>query len=187
MEGAARWIFYQVAKGMDFLHTEMGIVHRDLKHQNILMGRKNADPLNEDERQPTIKICDFTTAFMIPNNDPGYMILAQEGTIPFNAPESFTKPEFLPKPLDVWSFGITLWVYLTNNLPYGDEENIDKAIKDIDFKKEIAKLRVSKDLMDLLEGVLKKDPAKRMTFYQVTEHEWFMGYKPEELSTKNDF
>ena len=102
----------------------MGIVHRDLKHQNIIMGRKNADPRNEDERQPTVKVCDFTTAFIIPGNDPTYKIQTQEGTLPFNAPEQFSDPEFLPKPLDVWAFGITIWVYLFNNLPY-ENDNVE--------------------------------------------------------------
>ena len=50
LEIAAKWIFHQVAIAMQFLHNEMGIVHRDLKHHNILMGLKNADPHNEDER-----------------------------------------------------------------------------------------------------------------------------------------
>jgi len=43
-------VFYQVAEAMRFLHDDMGIVHRDLKHENILMGKKKADPYNEDER-----------------------------------------------------------------------------------------------------------------------------------------
>ena len=50
IEHATKWIFYQVAKAMEFLHDEMNIAHRDLKHENILMGRKKADPYNEDER-----------------------------------------------------------------------------------------------------------------------------------------
>ena len=62
IEMAAKWIFYQVIEGMINLHDEMGICHRDLKHENIIMGRKNAGPRSEDERQPIIKVCDFTTA-----------------------------------------------------------------------------------------------------------------------------
>ena len=38
LEFATKWIFYQVAKGMEYLHTELHTVHRDLKHHNILMG-----------------------------------------------------------------------------------------------------------------------------------------------------
>lgn len=47
---------------MRYLHDDIKVVHRDLKHDNILLGLKSADPYNEDERQPTIKVTDFTTA-----------------------------------------------------------------------------------------------------------------------------
>ena len=62
IEIAAKWIFYQVIEGMIHLHDDLGICHRDLKHDNILMGRRNAGPESEDERQETVKVCDFTTA-----------------------------------------------------------------------------------------------------------------------------
>jgi serine/threonine protein kinase len=39
LEHACRWIFFQVAEGMQYLHDVMHIVHRDLKHENILLGR----------------------------------------------------------------------------------------------------------------------------------------------------
>jgi hypothetical protein len=35
---------------MQYLHDEMRICHRDLKHENIIMGLKSADPWCEDER-----------------------------------------------------------------------------------------------------------------------------------------
>ena len=50
IEHATKWIFYQVSTAMEFLHDKMGIAHRDLKHDNILMGRKKADPYNDDEK-----------------------------------------------------------------------------------------------------------------------------------------
>jgi serine/threonine protein kinase len=50
LEVAARWIFQQVATAMNHLHEECNIVHRDLKHQNIIMGWRNADPLTDEER-----------------------------------------------------------------------------------------------------------------------------------------
>ena len=68
IEVAAKWIFYQVAIAMRYLHEELGFAHRDLKHENILMGLKSPDPINDDERQETIKVCDFTTAMKIPDD-----------------------------------------------------------------------------------------------------------------------
>ena len=108
---AARWIFQQVAQGMRFLHDECHIAHGDLKHQNILLGGT--------ENEPKIKICDFTTAVIIPEGEEEtFKIGIRAGTIFFNSPEQVTESKFLPKPLDVWAFGITLYVYLTNSLPF---------------------------------------------------------------------
>lgn len=66
LEIGAKWIFHQVAEAMSHLHNSMNIVHRDLKYANILMGLRSADPMSEFERQPTIKVCDFTTAAVLP-------------------------------------------------------------------------------------------------------------------------
>ena len=50
LEIAAKWIFYQVAVAKRYLHEELNFVHRDLKHENILMGLKSPDPGNDDDR-----------------------------------------------------------------------------------------------------------------------------------------
>jgi serine/threonine protein kinase len=74
--------------------------------------------MTEAERQPTIKLCDFTTSSILPT--PESLVQTQAGTLAFNAPEQFEKSEFSPKPLDVWAYGMSIWVYLTDNLPYED-------------------------------------------------------------------
>lgn len=81
LESAAKWIFYQVTVAMRYLHEELNFAHRDLKHENILMGLKSPDPLNEDERQHTIKVCDFTTAVKLPDDQPDFRIASQAGTL----------------------------------------------------------------------------------------------------------
>lgn len=47
---------------MEYLHDEVFICHRDLKFDNILLGSKCADPVSDEDKEPTIKICDFTLA-----------------------------------------------------------------------------------------------------------------------------
>ena len=79
---------------------------------------KSPDPWNEDERQPTIKVCDFTTAQIMEGNPDEFKVDMHAGTKAFNAPEVFESSEYLAKPLDVWSYGITLFVYVTCNLPF---------------------------------------------------------------------
>ena len=75
---------------MLYLHDEVHICHRDLKFDNILLGTNYADPITEDDKQPTIKICDFTLAtFLDREKSDQVMLVEQGGTLPFNAPEMF--------------------------------------------------------------------------------------------------
>lgn len=137
LELAAKWVFHQVARGMQYLHDELRIVHRDLKHDNILLGQKSPDPWNEDERQPTIKVCDFTTAQLIKGQNPDeFKVDSHAGTKAFNAPEVFTAQEYLAKPLDVWSFGIALFVYLCGELPFEhqvDDTQFEENVKTTNY------------------------------------------------------
>jgi hypothetical protein len=60
-----------------------------------LVGRVNADPRNERERQPTVKVCDFTTALVIPEDqEDTFEVSIKAGTIVFNSPEQFTQGSF---------------------------------------------------------------------------------------------
>ena len=36
------------------------------------------------------------------------------------APEVFEASQFLIKPVDVWAFGMTVYVYIANKLPFND-------------------------------------------------------------------
>jgi len=57
------------------------------------MGRLNAGPRSEHERQPTIKVCDFTTATIIDKpkeGEPPQQVFIKAGTLAFNSPEQFT-------------------------------------------------------------------------------------------------
>ena len=79
----------------------------------------------------------------------------------------------MPKPLDVWAYGITMFVYLFNNLPYADfeEDGKDFDIEGLQDKINFAELidqkcqgKFSDDLIDLLKSILNKDPKQRYTF-----------------------
>ena len=77
-EKGIKYIFRQVALGLNYLHSQMRIAHRDIKPENIFMksdlGR--------------IKIGDYTVALKIPNDK--YILNNKEGTLHYEAPEMFT-------------------------------------------------------------------------------------------------
>ncbi|KAJ6558990.1 kinase-like domain-containing protein [Mycena sp. CBHHK59/15] len=105
---------HDVSKGLAILHA-CGIVHGDLKHQNVLIFRnkvKDADVMY------TAKVADFGGSAMDIQDDKERFLLS--GTPPFNAPEAHygLGGEGL-KRTDVYSLGLLVWsVVLDGNNPF---------------------------------------------------------------------
>lgn len=87
--------------------------------------------------------------------------MTKTGTVAFSAPEIFTDRYYTPK-VDVWSAGVVLYMMLSGNQPFY-EENVNKLVEKIikeepslgggDFE------LVSQEGKDLLLKMLTKDPA----------------------------
>ena len=82
---------YQLLKGMDFCHAR-GIMHRDLKPQNLLVDRKG-----------TLKLADFglARAFMIPVRSYTHEVV----TLWYRAPEILLGQRTYAPAVDMWSIG----------------------------------------------------------------------------------
>ena len=55
------------------------------------------------------------------------------GTLPFSAPEVFTAELQDPRALDVWAFGITMYLYLQDTFPFDKGAEVQEAIKNTNF------------------------------------------------------
>jgi serine/threonine protein kinase len=84
------------ALGMLYLHSE-SIIHRDLKTQNLLV--------NENF---SVKVADFGTSKIVTED----RTLTQCGTVTYAAPEIFSRKGRVTHKVDVYSFGIVLYVVL---------------------------------------------------------------------------
>ncbi|KAL6354765.1 hypothetical protein LRP88_12110 [Fusarium phalaenopsidis] len=96
---------YDVGRGLSILHA-CGIVHGDLKHNNVLVFR------NREEYPPdqpyTAKLADFGGAIMDIGRDAGHSL--RMTTVPYDAPESgqaLTVDGI--KATDTYSFGMLIW------------------------------------------------------------------------------
>jgi eukaryotic-like serine/threonine-protein kinase len=98
----------QVCRGLAQAHRESPpIVHRDIKPQNILVGYEG-DGLRA-------RVSDFGLAKKV---NPLTLLATAAGTMAFKAPEAFVTRQSDSCAGDVWSIGTTLYLLLTDQLPY---------------------------------------------------------------------
>ena len=101
-EQVARYLFRQLAVALVHLHEELCIIHRDIKLDNILFSSKDM----------SVKVTDFTVA----KGDikETTRLFDSQGTPAFTAPECHIVDDggYLPKPTDLWSFGVSLYAYV---------------------------------------------------------------------------
>ena len=89
----------------------MGILHRDIKPDNLLFKTKDRNVNN-------IKLSDFVLAKILEDNQ---MASTTCGTPGYIAPE-ILKMDKYGKECDFWSIGVLTFVLLSGSLPFYDEE-----------------------------------------------------------------
>lgn len=115
-EKQARKFARQIASALDYCHRN-SIVHRDLKIENILIS-KTGD----------IKIIDFGLSNLF---SPRSHLRTFCGSLYFAAPELLQARQYIGPEVDVWSFGIVLYVLVCGKVPFDDQSmpNLHAKIK----------------------------------------------------------
>lgn len=154
-EPQARNISKQVTSAL--LHmVEHGLVHGDIKPQNILLLNPS---FAEGTTNFTVKLCDFGMTRSILKEHPKGLI----GTTGYMAPEVLHHQR-LSFPIDMWSFGVTLYVVLCGGHPFNHSN-----FTDLHFPEHPS---LSNSVKDLLSKLLCENPRKRLHAEQILQHPW---------------
>jgi serine/threonine protein kinase len=105
-ERVARKFARQIGSSLEYLHAN-GVVHRDLKIENILISQTG-----------DIKLIDFGLSNLF---SPTSHLRTFCGSLYFAAPELLNARPYLGPEVDIWSFGVVLYVLVCGKVPFDDQ------------------------------------------------------------------
>ncbi len=101
-------VFVKLLAALHYSHT-LGVIHRDIKPQNILIGKNNE-----------IKITDFGIAKISSSNELTNVHETIMGTTAYMSPEQIKSQE-IDQRTDIYSLGIVVYEMLSGSIPYNHD------------------------------------------------------------------
>ncbi|KAK3126925.1 hypothetical protein QOZ80_7AG0565300 [Eleusine coracana subsp. coracana] len=187
-EREARACMRQLLGGAARIHAA-GLVHRDVKPDNVLVG-----PSGE------LKICDFGMAAPAKGSRAKPYAYWWAGTPGYRAPEQLAgNPSYGPA-VDMWALGCVMAELLTGEVLFDTETEEDMLNMAMDMLGEFTELGISAfDTLEafrglppemsmagreVLAGLLNFDAAERLTAADALKHRWFTEDLPDDDTTQ---
>jgi [calcium/calmodulin-dependent protein kinase] kinase len=156
-ENIARKYLRDIVSGLMYLHAH-NIVHGDIKPDNLLISASG-----------TVKIGDFSVSQVFEGDNDE--LRRSPGTPVFTAPECCLGLTYHGKTADTWAVGVTLYCIVFGTYPFLGDTLQDTYEKIVSNELSLPN-RMNPLLKNLIEGLLCKDPSKRLTLEKVAEHKW---------------
>ncbi|KAI8141831.1 kinase-like domain-containing protein [Fennellomyces sp. T-0311] len=178
---------YQLFRALAYSHT-LGICHRDIKPQNLLVSPVTG----------VLKLCDFGSAKILVASEPNVSYICSRY---YRAPELIFGATNYTTAIDIWSAGCVMGEFLLGQPLFPGESGIDQLVEIIKIlgtpsKEQIAKMnphyvdhkfpqikphpfskvfrsRVQPEAIDLISRVLQYDPQARLTASEALIHPFF--------------
>ncbi|WFD39230.1 uncharacterized protein MJAP1_002201 [Malassezia japonica] len=191
---------YQILRSLAYIHS-LGICHRDIKPQNLLL----------DPRTGVLKLCDFGSAKILVPGEPNVSYICSRY---YRAPELiFGATNYTTNIVDIWSTGCVM-AELMQGLPlFPGESGIDQLVEIIKvlgtpsreqiktmnpnymehkfpqirphpFSK-IFRPRTPADAIDLITNLLQYTPHARLTAVEALCHPFFDELREEDVILSN--
>jgi len=167
--------FYDVLSALEYMH-DIGIAHRDIKLENILL-----DTVNN-----TVKLIDFGQSFEF-KRDNSYIYSGDVcGTDGYFPPEYHNRSAYMPDKADVWSCGVVIYNLVYDCMPWEcANPNTDdlfakcyhyfvlNQLESSTFDSKNYKIRANENdikiLNDIFKCVFDLNPLKRITISELKD------------------
>jgi len=108
-------IAHQIAGALSAAHAA-GIIHRDLKSDNVFLVRRGGSGDH-------VKVLDFGISRFLAASDRTQVGGNLMGTPPYMAPEQVLAPDTIDHRVDVYALGVVLYELLTGHVPFAPESS----------------------------------------------------------------
>lgn len=154
-ETMIRNIAKSILGALEYMHGK-NIIHRDIKPQNIVLVGNIA------------KLCDFGCSVQNDKNE----CRTQCGSWLFMSPEMIKSKPYNEK-IDIWSFGITLYLLLYKKFPFYDNDykNLCQRIINGKFDTDSS---IYEQANDLLMRMIDTEHSTRWSAKECLKHSWFV-------------
>jgi calcium-dependent protein kinase len=169
-ENDAALFMKQIISAVYYMHS-LGIVHRDLKLENMLL---------DNNMNKNIKIVDFGTACEL---EPGKFLSHTIGTINYMAPEMFKKN--YNEKCDIWSCGVILYILLSGRAPFkGKDKKLTVAsIEKGEYSLETSEwFNISEQAKEFISKLLEPNYNKRISAEEAYNNPWLHTNAQMELN-----
>ncbi len=158
---AAR-LFDQIAGALHYAHS-LGIVHRDVKPQNILLDPSGNAILTDFGIAKLM-----ATTFLFPQDDPGAAVSLTQSGVLMGTPAYMAPEQVMGKPIDsrtdIYALGIILYEMLTGQMPFRADTPfavMHMHVHDTPPPASRARVGLPPGVDAVIDRALAKDPAHR--------------------------
>ncbi|OWK04416.1 hypothetical protein Celaphus_00016103 [Cervus elaphus hippelaphus] len=157
-EEEARRLLWQLVSAVAHCHNS-GIVHRDLKCENILLDDRGC-----------LKLSDF--GFAHQSGFKNTLLSTFCGSVAYTAPEILMSKKYNGEQADLWSLGVILYAMVTGKLPF--KERQPHRMLYLMRRGPTFRPGLSPECQDLIRGLLQLRPRARLGLQQVATHHWML-------------